>query len=220
MSEVTRTTRQWIDMYSLILDRLAEGLADPKKLYAHLGISEEAGANIPHAMSVKKYKESRDSWNKVKDVMLLFGLEIGEDLLLAPETVLSDKAWNDNPWLEVSRPGDVTPLKFFGREAQTALGFISFFINTCDQVDPNKRVKRHLEAQGITKENFFQEVGLMGISDPWANERGTPAAPEKEVPYSVLSPDESVDRTPIQFPVPDALPAPETPPSEPPTTSP
>lgn len=174
-----KKTSHWLDMYSMLLDRLAEFLADPQKAAARMGITKEElekqkqTAQLPGKMDLDAYHELMSSWKNVRAEIQLFGLTLGDDLMLSPDMRMwGSTMWQKNPWLEVSR-GNENPMKFFGRDAQTAIGFFNFYINQVETTDPGACVKRALEAQGITKENFINNPNLFGssIRDPWADER-------------------------------------------------
>jgi hypothetical protein len=184
-SDPAGTTRYWIDMYAMVLDRLMEFLADPQKAAARMGITKEElekqkqTAQLPGKMDMDAAKELMASWKNVRNDILLFGLTLGDDLMIAPDmSMWQSGTWQKNPWLEVSREND-NPLKFFGRDAMTAIGFFNFFIQQMDTVDPCAYIKKSLEAQGITKENFINNPALFGssIRDPWADERSKEITP-------------------------------------------
>jgi hypothetical protein len=167
-------TEDWIDLYSLVLDRLAEFLADPQKRAAKLGITQAELAaqkeRLPNKMDMEKYRELCSSWKNVARDLRTFGLALGDDLQLAP--LMQDMAkpeWQQQPWLEVFRGND-KPLRFYGRDALTALGFFNFFIQQCDQVDPTDRIKTMLTAQGITKDNFREKMFGTAVRNPWETE--------------------------------------------------
>jgi hypothetical protein len=167
-------TEDWIDFYSLTLDRLAEFLADPQKRAAKLGITKEELAaqkeKLPGKMDMEKYRELCASWKNVARDLRLFGLALGDDLQLAPLMQdMNTKTWMEQPWLEVFRGND-KPLRFYGRDALTALGFFNFFIQHCDQVDPTDRIKKMLEAQNINKDNFREKMFGTAVRNPWEHE--------------------------------------------------
>ena len=171
-------TDDWIDLYSLVLDRLAEFLADPQKRAAKLGITKEELAaqkeRLPGKMDMEKYRELCASWKNVARDLRTFGLALGDDLQLAP--LMQDMAkpdWQQQPWLEVFR-GQDKPLRFYGRDAMTALGFFNFFIQQCDQVDPTARIKEALLDQGINKDNFREKMFGTSVRNPWENESPPP----------------------------------------------
>lgn len=173
------TTLHWVDLYSMTLDRLAEFLADPLKAATRMGITPEElekqkkYMQLPGKMKLEEFHNLMASWKNVRTDILMFGLRLGDDLMLAPDMQMwGSKTWQQRPWLEVSR-GNENPMKFFGRDALTAIGFFNFFIQQMDSVDPSAHIKRSLEAQGITKENFINNPALFGssIRDPWADER-------------------------------------------------
>ena len=167
-----QNTRAWVDLYSLVLDRLAEFLADPVKRALKMGITVEElrqqEQGLPKQMILEKYKEQQDSWKNVSREILAFDLKLGDDLLLAPEMKdMATKQWKAAPWLFVFRETDKTPLKFYGRDAFTAMGFFNFFINQCEQVDPRLRIRQELEAQGINAENFRERMFGTSVVNPW-----------------------------------------------------
>lgn len=166
-------TGDWVDLYSLVLDRLAEFLADPEKRAQQLGITQEELkaqeriARLPDKMDIDQYHDLRASWKRVAANIKVFGLTLGDDLMLAPlMQEMGTKEWRAAPWLDVAR-GNEEPLHFFGRDALTAIGFFNFFIQQCEQVDPAARIRRLLEAQGVNAENFRERMFGTNISNPW-----------------------------------------------------
>lgn len=183
---MNKSTRDWLDLYDMMLDRLAEFLKDPVKFALAQGITKEelakqaSIAQLPGKMDLDRHKELISSWKQVRTSIQLFGLELGEDLEIGPHECMDPdtpafQKWLRNPVLEVSR-GIGKPLTFRGRDALTALGFLNMYIQQCATVDPSVKIKQTLEAQGITKENFHEHVGASGIRSPWENE---PNQPEK-----------------------------------------
>ncbi len=75
--------------------------------------------------------------------------------------------WKQKPWLEVSHEMERLPVRFEGRDALTAFGFINFFIQQCENLDPGKKVRDALLAQGITAENFHQHAENLMIRNPF-----------------------------------------------------
>lgn len=166
-------TEDWIDLYSLVLDRLAEFLADPKKMAKRLGITDaeleeqKKHARLPGKMDMEKYQELRTSWKNVSRDLRAFGVQMGDDIQLAPlMQEMSKPDWAAAPWLQVFHSGEKA-LMFYGRDAMTAIGFFNFFIQQCEQVDPRVRIKQELEAQGITKENFRERLFGTSVRNPW-----------------------------------------------------
>ena len=163
-------TNDWIDLYSLVLDSLAEFLADPQKRALKMGITlselNAQEAKLPKKIDMEEYRILCTSWRNVARDLKALGVRLDEDIQLAPTMAEMKGPWNANPWLEVFHEGE-KPIKFFGRDALTAIGFFSFFINQCDVLDPTIKIKRNLEAQGITKENFDERMALTGIANPW-----------------------------------------------------
>lgn len=174
---VSMTTRKWLDLYDLLLDRMVEFLADPKRFYQHLGINpnEEGAAPLPQKLDMEQYKDLRASWKRVQRAIEFFGLDMSEELTIAPlPQEMATKKWQANPWLEVFRPTDMAHgVPFKGRDALTAFGFINFYIQQCETLDPSKKVREMLEAQGITKENFDVMLAGTSIANPWND----PSAP-------------------------------------------
>lgn len=168
-------TNDWIDFYSLTIDRLAEFLVDPQKAAKRLGITEaelEAQKNharLPGKLNLERYRELHASWKNVARDLRLYGVQLGDDIQLAPlMPEMAKPEWASAPWLEVFRGTD-KPLKFFGRDALTAIGFFNFFIQHCDQVDPTTRIKESLLSQGITSENFRERMFGTSVRNPWEN---------------------------------------------------
>lgn len=183
---MNKSTRDWLDLYEMMLDRLAEFLKDPVKFAMRQGITKEeldkqaSVARLPGKLDLDAHRELMYSWKQVRTSIQLFGLELGEDLEIGPPVVFEPESkafvkWKANPVLEVSRGLD-KPLTFKGRDALTALGFLNMYIQQCATVDPSVRIRQTLEAQGITKENFHEQVGASGIRSPWEDE---PNQPEK-----------------------------------------
>lgn len=168
-------TEDWIDFYSLTLDRLAEFLADPKAMATRLGITDaeleaqKKHAKLPGKMELEKYHELQASWKNVARDLRLYGIQLGDDVQLSPlMQEMATPTWQAAPWLEVFRGTD-KPLKFYGRDAMTALGFFNFFVQHCDQVDPTARIKDALLAQGINKDNFREKMFGTSVRNPWEN---------------------------------------------------
>ena len=163
------TTQHWLDLYSMILDRLAEGLADPAAMMKKFNITDPGvAANPIRKMDIEKYRESAEAWKRVKASIAAFGLSLDDDLTLAPlPHEMNTKLWREAPWVEVYHPNETKPLRFTGRDAMTAIGFFAFFINAVQNRDPRQEIRRSLEKQGITKDNFHEHVGLLGIANPW-----------------------------------------------------
>jgi len=167
-------TKHWIDLYGMILDKLAEHLADPVKAQEHFHIKpNEEGSIQLGPLNMEKYKELRDSWTRVSRDLRIFGLS--DDLMLDPmPEVMAKPKWLKAPYLNVSRPQEYAPIKFIGRDALTAFNFINFYIQHCESLNPKLHVRRTLEAQGITKENFSAHQHLLGISNPWEDDIPSP----------------------------------------------
>lgn len=183
---MNKSTRDWLDLYDMLLDRLAEFLKDPVKFALAQGITQDelakqaSIAQLPGKMDLDAHRELMSSWKQVRTSIQLFGLELGEDLEVGPPVVFQPESrefvkWLANPILEVSRGLD-KPLTFRGRDAKTALGFLNMYIQQCATVDPSVKIKQTLAAQGITKENFHEQVGASGIRSPWEDE---PEQPQK-----------------------------------------
>lgn len=176
-------TQDWIDLYSLILDRLAEYLADPKKNALKMGITEAElkaqtdTARLPGKMDIEKYRELRESWRNVARDLKMFGVQLSDDLQLAPLMSEMGKEWMAAPYLHVFHVNETKPLTFYGRDAMTAIGFFNFFSNQCERLDPTKKIREDLEAQGITKENFHERMALTGIANPWEADKLLPESP-------------------------------------------
>jgi hypothetical protein len=195
-----KQSRAWIDLYSLTLDRLAEFLADPQKRALKMGITKEElakqEAKLPRQISLEEYRIQQDSWKNVSREIIAFGLQLGDDLLLAPQMEeMSTKAWRTAPWLFVFREAENIPLRFYGRDALTALGFFNFFIQHCDNIDPTKRIREELEAQGVTEENFNEHFLGTSITNPWR-----PATVPVEQATAPSQPDSSATITPPTSP--------------------
>ncbi len=179
-------TEHWVDLYTLFLEQLAENLRDPKEWFERLGITPETqGAiPIPQKLQEDKYIEQQNAWANVRRDMRVFGLELGEELMLAPEILNPEakpthgqplvrwqyamKKWEKDPWLEISHKLEVVPVRFKGREALLALGFITFWIQQCNKIDPVEQTKTMLSKQGITAENFHLHADRLLIKNPWA----------------------------------------------------
>jgi hypothetical protein len=69
---------------------------------------------------------------------------------------------------------EIHPVRFKGRDALTALGFLTFWIRQCNKVDPISETKRMLEAQGITPDNFSDHADRLMIRNPWAPDSPEP----------------------------------------------
>lgn len=179
-------TEHWIDLYTMVLDQLAENLRDPKDWFERLGIKpgEEGAIALPKKLDEAAYLEQQNAWASVKRDLRIFGLELGESLMLAPEILnpqakpthgqalvrweYAMKKWEKEPWLEISHELEVVPVRFRGRDALLALGFISFWIQQCNKVDPIEETKKMLNRQGITAENFAEHADRLMIKNPWA----------------------------------------------------
>jgi hypothetical protein len=176
-------TQDWIDLYSLILDSLAEFLADPKKRALKMGITEAElkdqmnTMRLPGKMDLEKYRESCEAWRSVARQLKSFGVTLDEELQLAPTMDQMKGSWLSDPYLHVFHLGETKPLTFRGRECMTAIGFFSFYANQCDKLDPTKKIRASLEAQGITKENFAERMALTGIANPWEADKPLPESP-------------------------------------------
>lgn len=180
---MNKSTRDWLDLYDMMLDRMAEFLKDPLKASLARGITKEeleqqkSLARLPQKMDLDAHKELMSSWKSVRTSILLFGLELGEDLEIGPMEAMDPDSpafakWCRNPVLEVSRGMD-KPLTFRGRDALTALGFLNVYIQQCATVDPSVRIKQALAAQGITKENFHETMSGSAMRSPWDEDSPT-----------------------------------------------
>lgn len=176
----TKSTRDWLDLYDMMLDRAVEVAKDPYAASLKRGVSKEeldkqqAIAPLPGGMDMKRYHELMSSWRRVRSLIQVFGLELGDDLEIAPPSCLNVgtkpfNVWFKRPWLEVSR-GLGNPLRFEGRDAITAHGFFAIYINQMETLDPSKKIKESLAAQGITKENFHERLAGTAITNPWAED--------------------------------------------------
>ncbi len=175
-------TGDWIDLYSLVLDRLAEYLADPKRNALKMGITEQelheqTTARLPNKLDIEKYREARESWRNVARDLKAFGIQLNEELQLAPLLNEMKGEWMSAPYLHVFHLGEGKPLTFYGRDAMTAIGFFNFYSNHCDRLDPTKKIRENLEAQGITKDNFHERMALTGIANPWEADKPLPESP-------------------------------------------
>ena len=170
----TAFTEHWLDLFSMILDRLADHLADPAKAYERLGLDTKdpnIAKNMPQKMAVEKYKDLSASWRRVRTAIRSFGLAVTEDMTLAPlMSEMGTKRWRERPWLHAFNGNEIVPLKFEGRDALTALSFFNFFVQSVERLDPQAHVKKALEAQGITKDNFHQHEHLLEIKNPWSKD--------------------------------------------------
>lgn len=177
---MNKSTRDWIDLYDMMLDRAYEFAKDPTKGALARGIttkeleSQKETAVLPGKMSMESYHASKESWKRVRTTMQIFGVELGEDLMLAPPEILEVGSaafarWSRKPWVEITR-GLEKPLRFEGRDAITAVGFFNMYAQQCDTMDPSIRIREQLEAQGINKDNFHEHVGAAGIRNPWESE--------------------------------------------------
>lgn len=180
------TTADWIDLYTMQLEQLADNLRDPVAWYERLGITPDTPGYRPPPpkMSEEAYIEQQNAWASVKRDLRVFGLELGEELMLAPEIMNPElkpthgqaltrwqyamKAWEKDPWLEISHKLEVVPVRFRGREALIALGFITFWIQQCNKVDPVEETKKMLLKQGINADNFAAHADRLLIKNPWA----------------------------------------------------
>lgn len=179
-------TRQWIDLYTAFLDQLNKNLEDPEAWFQRLGITPgaEGVMQLPRKADPAAIADQQASWGRVRRDIRVFGLELGESLELAP-TILDPgsvpthgqalvrhqkmvKEWNKDPWLEIGHRLEVVPVRFKGRDALTALGFIKFWIEQCNKIDPVVQTKKMLAAQGITQENFHVHADKLMIENPWA----------------------------------------------------
>jgi hypothetical protein len=179
-------TRNWVDLYTAFLDQLNKNLSDPKAWFERLGLTPGEGSTmaLPRTADPMAIMDQQASWARVRKDIRVFGLELGEDLELAP-TILDPsqtpthgqalvrhekavKEWNKDPWLEIGHRLEPMPVRFKGRDALTALGFIKFWIDQCNKVNPVEQTKKMLEAQGITQENFHLHADKLMIQNPWA----------------------------------------------------
>ena len=189
---VTKTTSDWLDFYSLVLDQLAESLVNPTATYKRLGILDEykqtqkmiapgnkqsAAPAMPGKLDFEAYKDGQASWKRVRADIKAYGIEPVEDLELSPPMeVMGTPIWNKSPYLELWRTGESRPVTFRGRDALTALGFLNFYIQHCEDVNPKEHIKKTLAARGITKENYRERVPLSEIANPFDDE--TPSSKE------------------------------------------
>lgn len=184
----TRSTRDWLDLYDMVLDRGFEFAKDPTKGALARGITQKEldaqkdTAQLPGKMQMEAYHALIASWKQVRASILIFGLELGEDLELSPPEILETGSpafalWMRKPWVEISR-GVEKPLRFEGRDAITAVGFFNMYIQQCQTLDPTAPIKKALEAQGINKDNFHEHVGAAGIRNPWENDPPSPETPK------------------------------------------
>ena len=185
-----KSTKDWLDLYDMTLDRGFEFAKDPTKGALDRGITQKeldaqkGTAVLPGKMQMEAYHGLIASWKRVRTTIQIFGLELGEDLMLEPQAILNVgtpafNKWMMNPWVEISR-GIEKPLRFDGRDAITAVGFLNMYVQQCATVDPRTRIRAALEAQGITKDNFHEQVGAAGISNPWDNDV-PPGSPERTI---------------------------------------
>jgi hypothetical protein len=174
---MAQTTKDWLDLYDMMLDRGFEFAKDPVRGALARGITEKeleeqkSTARLPGKMQMDAYHALMESWKRVRTTIQIFGLEVGEDLELAPNEILETTTpafarWMQKPWVEITR-GFEKPLRFEGRDALTAVGFLNMYVQQCATIDPRKRIREALEAQGITKDNFHEHVGASGIRNPW-----------------------------------------------------
>lgn len=181
-----KKTEDWLDLYTAFLDSLNRNLEKPREWFERLGITPgaEGVMDLPRAATQEKIDEQQNSWARVKRDIRVFGLELSEELELEPaildpttkptsgqELVRYQKqmmAWEKDPWLHVAHRFEITPVRFKGRDALTALGFFMFWITQCNKVDPVEQTRKMLIAQGITPENFHLHADRLMIRNPWA----------------------------------------------------
>jgi hypothetical protein len=137
----TKTTRDWLDLYDMMLDRGLEFAKDPHAGALKRGITQAEldaqGGQMPAKMSMDAYYAMRNSWKRVRTSMQIFGLELGDDLEIEPGIILETSTpafaqWMRSPWVEISR-GAEKPLRFEGRDAITAVGFLNMYIQQMEQ---------------------------------------------------------------------------------------
>lgn len=190
-----KKTEDWLDLYTAFLDSLNRNLENPKAWFERLGIKpgEEGVMQLPRAADQGKIEEQQQSWARVRRDVRVFGLELSEELMLEPAILdpttkpTSGQAlvryqkqmatWEKDPWLHVSHRFEITPIRFKGRDALTALGFIMFWITQCNKVDPVEQTKKTLLAQGINEENFHLHADRLMIRNPWASDGLVPKHP-------------------------------------------
>ncbi len=165
-------TTHWLDLYGMIMERLSEHLSDPAAFYKKLGIdpnNQGSAAQKIGKLDLEAYRDLKSSWKRVRQTIQLFGLELGEDLTLSPMlTEMQTKTWRQKPWLEVGRSTDTDAVRFEGRDALTALSFFNFYIQQCETLDPAAHMRNLLASQGVTKDNWAEHAGGLGIANPFA----------------------------------------------------
>lgn len=183
-----KNTEGWLDLYTAFLDTLNRNLENPREWFERLGIKpgDEGVMQLPKASSPEKVEEQQASWARVKRDIRAFGLELGENLEMAPE-ILNPEAkpthgqalarynkalaqWEKDPWVDVAHRFELTPVRFKGRDALTALGFFTFWITQCNKVDPVEETKKVLAQQGINAENFHLHADRLMIRNPWTSD--------------------------------------------------
>ena len=193
---MTPNTQHWIDLYGAVLEALIKNLENPKDWFARLGLvpGQEGVMALPKKADPAAVQELRDSWARVRRDIKMFGLEASDKLGFEPgylkpglRDTLSgqDKVrldaelakWARAPWLDARHELELVPVRFKGRDATTALGFFTHYINQAEKgINPAEDTKKVLLAQGINADNFHEHADRLMIKNPWAPDSPGPSS--------------------------------------------
>lgn len=179
--------RLWVDAFTVQLDVLAEGFENPtlvrsvmdgaKEIVAAHGAGSPVAANQASVMD-RFRRHDYEQWRVVREAWRVLGAK-----LVAHGWSPFDMAMERDPFgkkhhaiLVHETDALAKPLPLGTQEAMLVEAFLRFVAETAqnDTFDPRVEIKARLEKQGITKDNFHLHAGRLLISDPWAEERGTP----------------------------------------------
>jgi hypothetical protein len=167
----TEQTINWLDAFEATVEAMAETLADKKKLE---GMTKTKF--LGSSFNVEAYRERKRLWRQVRKKFISFGLECSEDLTFEGAMQKPVGVGGGMEWVMVAADLKVyhteesqIPVVFPGDEAQCAMNFIAFFLESLSKgVDPSQYVKSVLMAQGITSsEQFEANREKFHISNPW-----------------------------------------------------
>lgn len=181
-----KNVRTWCDAYTMHLQVSAEASANPEMrkqlqdaekrtqaeaLRTRSQVDIEAAINQRRVSSTvfrfdpEGHREMMRTWASARELLLSMSPDMSKPIHMECDPLkkpLSAKLWQgkiDEP------PANVMVIT--GSTAGIIVLFLRFVREMGDRMDPVTYTKKQLEAQGITRNNFHEHVGVAGITNPW-----------------------------------------------------
>lgn len=177
------TTQQWVDAYTVYLDSIAEAVDNPRLIHLlqdackELDDRAQASQNFMDyqlaqeqrrifeisglgKFSNEAYTQTLQAWRNVAHALLLHGYDLAEDIEFEQ---LSPFRWK----IHQKAHGDHLQWECSDFEATVLFAFLSFVFSLSCTESPISYVRRTLQKQGITKENWSLHAHRLMIRNPW-----------------------------------------------------